>query len=104
MLYFTGLSGQCEDEEAIQEEEHISIGTEDQKQDQYDSENSSDVFMGPDAEGDFVTLQRDFCQKYGEHKELYNMYGKPYIPHFLLNLQVLLSPRYLQVRIKKSLN
>ena len=56
MMYYTGLTGQFEDEEAIQEEEYISTGTEDQKLDQYDSENSSDVFMGPDAEGDFVRL------------------------------------------------
>ena len=36
---------------------------------QYDSEDSSDVFTGPPAEGYFVTLQRDFFQKYGDHKE-----------------------------------
>ena len=38
--------------------------------DKYISEDSSDVFIGPTAEGDFVRLQRDFYQRYGDHKEL----------------------------------
>ena len=29
-----------------------------------------DMFIGPAMEGCFVKLQRDFYQKYGEHKEL----------------------------------
>ena len=38
--------------------------------DQYDSKDSSDIFLGPVAEDDFMRLQRDFYEKYGEHKEL----------------------------------
>ena len=48
----------------------ISPQTEELGSDQYDSEDSTDVFIGPTAEGDFVRLQRDFYQKYGEQKEL----------------------------------
>ena len=47
-----------------------STGTEGQGTDQYDSETSSDIFIGPAAEGDFMKLQMDFYWKYGEHKEL----------------------------------
>ena len=43
---------------------------EEQGTDQYNSEDSSNVFIDPAAEGDFVRLQRDFYKKYGEHKEL----------------------------------
>ena len=40
------------------------IDSEEQGTDQYDSADSSDVFIGSAAEGDFVRLQRDFHQKY----------------------------------------
>ena len=43
---------------------------EEQGTDHYDSDDLSDVLIGPATEGDFVRLQIDFYQKYGEHKEL----------------------------------
>ena len=34
------------------------------------TKDSLDVFLCPVAGGDFMRLQRDFYEKYGEHKEL----------------------------------
>ena len=69
VTYYAGLPGQLEDEEAIYEED-IPTDTEELGTYQYDSEEPSDVLVGPAAEGDFVRLQRYFYQKYEEHKEL----------------------------------
>ena len=54
-IYYTGILEQFEDEEALYEED-ISTETEGPKTDQYDSEDSSDVFIGPDTEEDFMRL------------------------------------------------
>ena len=51
-------------------ETYILTDIEEQRTDHCDSEDSSDVFIGLAAEGDFVRLQRDFDLRYGEHKEL----------------------------------
>ena len=48
----------------------ISTHTEELGSDQYDSEDSSDMFMGLAADGDFVRLQSGIYQKCGEHKKL----------------------------------
>ena len=63
VTYYVGLLGQFKDEEAIYED--IPTDLEEQRTDQYHSENSSDVFVGPT-----VRLQRDFYERYREHKEL----------------------------------
>ena len=67
--YYVGLPGQFDDEEATYEED-ISTDSKEQGTDQYDRQDSLNVFVGPAAEDDFVRLQRDFYEKYGEHKEL----------------------------------
>ena len=66
--FYGGLPGQFKYEEALYEED-IPRDLEEQGADQYNNEDLSDAFIGP-AAGDFVRLQRDFYQKYGEHKEL----------------------------------
>ena len=59
VTYYAGLPGQLKDEGAMYEED-ILTDTEEQETDQGDSEDSSDVFIDPSAEGDFGRLQRDF--------------------------------------------
>ena len=54
----------------MKEEEYIPMIAEGTGTGQYDSEDISDRFPGPAAEGDFVRLQRSFYLKYGEHKNL----------------------------------
>ena len=49
------LSGKFEDEEG--EEEYIPRGIEGPGTYPYDSEISSDIFIGPAVEGDYVRLQ-----------------------------------------------
>ena len=68
VTYFVILPGQFRDEKAIYEED-IPKDSGEWEPDQYYSKDSSDVFVGPTAEGDFVRLQRNFCQKYGKHNE-----------------------------------
>ena len=67
--YYAGLPEQFEDEDAIYQVDS-STETEEVGNEQYFSEDSSDVFIGSAAEGHSVRLQRDFYQKYTEHKEL----------------------------------
>ena len=57
VICYVGLPGQLEDEEAMYEVD-TPIDTEELGTDQYDSEDSSDVFISPAAEGD--KLQKDF--------------------------------------------
>ena len=66
VVYYTGLPGQSEEKETTYED-NIPTGTEGPGNDQYDNKGSSDVFIGPASEGDFMRLWRDFCQKYGKH-------------------------------------
>ena len=63
--YDAGLQGQFEGE-VVREEEDISTGTEGLSTDQSNSKNSSDMFVGPAVEGDFVKLQGNLYQQYGE--------------------------------------
>ena len=51
------------------EKEDIPTRTEEPGTGQSNSENSSNVFVGPAIEVDFVTLQRDFYKQYGMHIE-----------------------------------
>ena len=69
----------------------IPTDSEEQGTDQYDCEDSSDVFIDPATEADFARLQRDFFSNYGEHRELAQYVGKPCLPNSLLHPQVLLS-------------
>ena len=50
--YYAGLPGQFEDDEAMYHK-NIWTHSEEQETDQYNSEDSSDVFIGPVTEGDF---------------------------------------------------
>ena len=59
------------------------------------------MFIGPDAEGDLVRLQRDFYQKYEEQRELSQHGWDPCIPHFPLHPLALLSASYLKERMEK---
>ena len=69
LLFYAGLPGQVEDEEAMYEVD-IPTDTEELGTDQYYSEDSLNIFIGLAIEGDLVRLQRDFYQNYREHKEL----------------------------------
>ena len=69
VTYYAGLPGQFKNEEATYEEA-IPTDLEGQETDQNSSKESSDAFIGPAAAGDFVRLQRDFYEKYGEYKAL----------------------------------
>ena len=48
----------------------IPMDTEELGTDPYDSEGPSDAFIGPPKDGELDRLQRDFYQKYGNHKEV----------------------------------
>ena len=54
---------ELKDEEAMYEEDNAT-DIEEHGTDHYDSEDPSDVFIGPAEDGDFDRLQRDFYQKY----------------------------------------
>ena len=76
-------------------EDDIPTDTEELGTDQYDSEDLSNVFSGPTAEGDSVRIW-GLLPKYMENtRSSHDMYGKPCIPHFPLYLPVLLSASYL---------
>ena len=62
VTYYVGLPGKVK-------EEDIPTDSEEQRTDLYNSKDSSDVFVAPAAEDNFVRLQRVFYQKYGEHKK-----------------------------------
>ena len=87
----------------MREEEDVPTGTDWLGTDQYDSENSSDVFIGP-AKGDFVRLQRDFYQCYGEHKELGQYIWETMHTIFPITSLMILSVNFLQEKMEKSLN
>ena len=59
VVYYAGLPGQFEDEEAMYEKD-VPTDMEGPGNDQYRSKDSSDMFIGPAAEGDFMRLQRHF--------------------------------------------
>ena len=61
VTYYVGLAGPLNDKEAMYEVD-IFTDTEEPETDQYDSEVSSDVFIGIAIEGDFVDYKETFIK------------------------------------------
>ena len=100
-LFMNSFQGEFEDDDARRED--IPTETEGPGTDQYDSKAPWDVFMGPATKQDFIMLQRDVYQRYGEHKELSQYYGKPCMQHSPLHLQATLSSDYPWEKMERSL-
>ena len=103
VTYYAGLPGQCEGEEAMYQV-NIPTDLEEQGTDQYDSDDLSYVFIGWAAEGDFVRLQIDLYQKYGEHKELSQYVLEAMHTTFPITSLALFSASYLQEMMEKLLS
>ena len=82
----------------------IPTDTEEQGTDQYDREDSSEVFIDPAVAGNFVRIQRYFITNMENTRTSHHLFGKPYIPHSSIHPLALLSASYLQEKIEKLLN
>ena len=103
IVYYAQIPGQFEDEWTMEEEEDIPTGTKGPRTDQYDSELIRCIYR-PSSWTWFYEIAETFNESMVNAKNSHSMYGKSCVPHFPLHLEVILSTKYPQEKIQKSLN